>query len=35
MTEDDFFNDDTTTSFINKVTAFLNIPFDQLKIVGL
>jgi len=35
MTVDDFLNNDTTTNFVDRITAFLNISTDKLKIVGI
>jgi len=35
MTVDDFLNNDTNTNFVDRITAFLNIPTDKLKIVGI
>jgi len=35
MTPEDFLNDNTRTTFVSRIAAFLNIPTDRLKIVGI
>jgi len=35
MTPEDFLNDNSRTTFISRIAAFLNIPTDKLKIVGI
>lgn len=35
MTTEDFFNDNARTTFVSRIAAFLNIPTDKLKIVGI
>lgn len=36
MTKKQFFsNDESETTFINRIIAFLNIPFDRVRIVGI
>lgn len=34
MTWSQFLNDDRDTTFVDRVTAFLDIPTNQMKIVG-
>lgn len=35
MSPEDFLDGDTRTTFISRISAFLNIPTDKLKIVGI
>ena len=35
MKIDDFFKDDERTNFVDRITAFLQIPTNKLKIVGI
>lgn len=35
MTPEDFMNDNKRTTFLSRISAFLNIPTDRLKIVGI
>lgn len=36
MSVEDFWADDThQTTFINRISAFLSIPFDRVRIVGI
>lgn len=35
MTPADFLNDNSRTTFLSRIAAFLNIPTDRIKIVGI
>lgn len=36
LTEEEFLGDDTAeTKFVDRITAFLGIPFDRVRIVGI
>jgi len=35
MSFDDFFNNNLDTNFVDRVCAYLNIPTDKLKILGI
>lgn len=36
MTKEEFFSEDAhQTTFINRISAFLSIPFDRVRIVGI
>lgn len=36
MTQEEFFSDDAhSTTFVNRIAAFLKIPFDRIRIVGI
>lgn len=34
MTVEDFWKDDFATNFIDRISAFMNIPTNKLRIVG-
>lgn len=35
MSTDDFYNNDTQTNFVDRIAAFLAIPPNKLKVVGI
>jgi len=36
MTEEEFYSDEVhQTTFLNRISAFLSIPFDRVRIVGI
>jgi len=35
MTVDDFWNNDEQTNFLDRISSFLNIPTNRLRVVGI